>query len=404
MALLLELAMASSDPGAAVSMMPGRLPLRHGGPLERPRSARGTRADSEQRRPRAMPFMPSTRKVISEAAAALRVLGPIPVIGIRSIGTGLAALVAAALGAKPPVTVRPTGHPFRREVSSGPSLHGGAYRGSHAPYAIVDEGPGLSGSSFGAVADWLEARGVAGARAHSLLPEPRRATSARKPAPCTGTVGRRRGAIASRWTNGCSARPTRPTGWRPGSTDLVGPLDAPLEDRLGRSLARGLSMATRARGRRRTRSRNAASFSRGPAARPGSSSSRAWAGMAPGNARWRIASGWRHHSGGCRPLSWLPGAALGAGSPVRSRGVRTRRADRESWRLSGLCGPAPWRPETPLGNLRRTRRHGRPQHPAGAWRCGRHCAGESSSAERARSRRASGASGRTTGCTGGSGW
>lgn len=75
------------------------------------------------------------------------------VIGLRSIGAGLACVVAEAAGAPPPLTVRPTGHPFAREIHL-PALD------PAAPYAIVDEGPGLSGSSFGAAADALEARGV----------------------------------------------------------------------------------------------------------------------------------------------------------------------------------------------------------------------------------------------------
>lgn len=75
------------------------------------------------------------------------------VIGVRSIGAGLACVVADAAGAPPPLTVRPTGHPFRREVALPPV-------DPTATYAVVDEGPGLSGSSFGAVADALEVQGV----------------------------------------------------------------------------------------------------------------------------------------------------------------------------------------------------------------------------------------------------
>ncbi len=94
-------------------------------------------------------------------------LGPdTRVIGIRSIGAGLGALVAAALGAPPPFTVRPTGHPFRREVRVDPALTDELVADRNASFAVVDEGPGLSGSSFGAVADWLEAAGVARQRIH----------------------------------------------------------------------------------------------------------------------------------------------------------------------------------------------------------------------------------------------
>lgn len=107
------------------------------------------------------------------AAEALRREGSVPlrVIGIRSIGTGLAAAVAAVAGERATVAnVRPGGHPFSRKLTIGQRLgseliagigedHGAD--GSRPCFAVVDEGPGLSGSSFGCVADWLEDRGVA---------------------------------------------------------------------------------------------------------------------------------------------------------------------------------------------------------------------------------------------------
>ncbi|MDB4976336.1 MAG: cell division protein FtsK [Myxococcaceae bacterium] len=87
----------------------------------------------------------------------------VQVIGIRSIGTSLSAVVAAALGSTTaPLTVRPLGHPFARELRLGPKLE--AHLRAHSrtrAYAIVDEGPGLSGSSFAAVAESLERLGVA---------------------------------------------------------------------------------------------------------------------------------------------------------------------------------------------------------------------------------------------------
>ena len=103
----------------------------------------------------------------SYLAAALRSgLGPDTyVIGIRSIGTGLAALVASALGARPPVTLRPGGHPFLRSLRVHTCL-GEQVAGFRGAFAIVDEGPGLSGSSFSAVANWLESKGVARGRIH----------------------------------------------------------------------------------------------------------------------------------------------------------------------------------------------------------------------------------------------
>ena len=94
------------------------------------------------------------------AAAGLPPGRRVKVIGIRSIGAALGALVAAAAGAPPPVTLRPVGHPFRRELSLSDELAAELLADPAACFAVADEGPGLSGSSFGAVADFLEDRGV----------------------------------------------------------------------------------------------------------------------------------------------------------------------------------------------------------------------------------------------------
>jgi hypothetical protein len=88
------------------------------------------------------------------------------VIGLRSIGTSLAALVAAAIGAPTMFTLRPTGHPFARQLSVGKALTRKILGDHEANFAIVDEGPGLSGSSFGSVTDWLTSHGVAMHRIH----------------------------------------------------------------------------------------------------------------------------------------------------------------------------------------------------------------------------------------------
>jgi hypothetical protein len=88
--------------------------------------------------------------------------GPPLVLGLRSIGMTLGAAVAAASGGALE-TMRPTGHPFRRTLRLSPALR--ARIAAHAgPFAVVDEGPGLSGSSFGAVGDLLAELGVAEAR------------------------------------------------------------------------------------------------------------------------------------------------------------------------------------------------------------------------------------------------
>ncbi|KKB12538.1 hypothetical protein VE25_06325 [Devosia geojensis] len=88
------------------------------------------------------------------------------IIGIRSIGTSLAAMVAASLGAGPPITLRPTGHPFERRPEISPELATHILNDPEADFAIVDEGPGLSGSSFGGVADWLVEHGIDEERLH----------------------------------------------------------------------------------------------------------------------------------------------------------------------------------------------------------------------------------------------
>jgi hypothetical protein len=88
------------------------------------------------------------------------------VIGIRSIGIGLGALVAAGLGSAPAISLRPVGHPFDREIRAAPDLIGHKADDPAVRFAIVDEGPGLSGSSFASVANWLQELGVATERMH----------------------------------------------------------------------------------------------------------------------------------------------------------------------------------------------------------------------------------------------
>ncbi len=93
------------------------------------------------------------------AARQLKLTAKPRVIGLRSIGTGLACMVAAALDAPPPITLRPGGHPFARTLAIDDALAADLLTGD-PHFVIVDEGPGLSGSSFGAVIDWLEEHGV----------------------------------------------------------------------------------------------------------------------------------------------------------------------------------------------------------------------------------------------------
>jgi len=81
------------------------------------------------------------------------------VVGIRSIGTTLSAVVEATLMSLgwevQRLTVRPSGHPFSRKLNiKPPDAHGIKCA------LIVDEGPGISGSSMASVAEWLGAAGV----------------------------------------------------------------------------------------------------------------------------------------------------------------------------------------------------------------------------------------------------
>src|SRR5205823_11055584 len=73
-----------------------------------------------------------------EAARRLRLTAQPFVIGIRSIGTTLGAVVAAALNAPPPITLRPHGEPFARQVTIAAELEQ-ELLGRDAHYVIVDE-------------------------------------------------------------------------------------------------------------------------------------------------------------------------------------------------------------------------------------------------------------------------
>jgi hypothetical protein len=98
-----------------------------------------------------------------EAAASCRAAAARwQVIGLRSIGTSLSAMVAVGLGAPVPRTLRPVGHPFHREIAAAPPTGWDA----DTAFALVDEGPGLSGSSLAAVARWLLQAGVAPSQLH----------------------------------------------------------------------------------------------------------------------------------------------------------------------------------------------------------------------------------------------
>ena len=119
----------------------------------------GPPVEAMLRLPEGFAFYAVYPEAFIDAARALTLTAPARVIGIRSVGTTLGAVVSAALGAPPPVTVRPFGDPWARQVALSGELEAATLEGP-AHYVIVDEGPGLSGSSFGSVIDWLRERGV----------------------------------------------------------------------------------------------------------------------------------------------------------------------------------------------------------------------------------------------------
>jgi hypothetical protein len=103
-------------------------------------------------------------ELYARAGALLRARGDqhLSVIGVRSIGASLAPVVAAAAGPPARTTlVRPRGHPFARSLEVDEELARAILGDGRSVFAVVDDGPGLSGSSLGCVGDWLEARGVA---------------------------------------------------------------------------------------------------------------------------------------------------------------------------------------------------------------------------------------------------
>lgn len=103
------------------------------------------------------------------ASAAHRLAGmctgePFVCVGIRSIGSALAAVVAAMLrehGVRVDTrTVRPRGHPFDRRLLLGSRLTAFLSVRRQHRFVVVDEGPGISGSSFASVVTALERAGV----------------------------------------------------------------------------------------------------------------------------------------------------------------------------------------------------------------------------------------------------
>jgi hypothetical protein len=86
------------------------------------------------------------------------------VIGIRTIGTTLSAIVSATLTLlgydTASFTVRPVGEPFDRKIRVSNELKKDIKSKINESFIITDEGPGLSGSSFGGTAQFLSELGV----------------------------------------------------------------------------------------------------------------------------------------------------------------------------------------------------------------------------------------------------
>jgi hypothetical protein len=158
------------------------------------------------------------------AARKLRLSAPPRVIAIRSIAASLGPMVAAVLEAPAPVTVRPFGDPFAREIAVSAELEQHLLAGD-AHFVIVDEGPGQSGSSFGAVADWLQQRGVPLERI-AFLP-----SHGGHLGPHASAAHRQRWAAAQRVPAEFGAElPQRLAGWL---TSALGWLDRPLVELSG---------------------------------------------------------------------------------------------------------------------------------------------------------------------------
>jgi hypothetical protein len=104
-----------------------------------------------------------------DVAVHVQTESPVAVIGIRSIGTALSAVFAAELKSRgyaaSRITVRPTGHPYGRVTDF--SREQVQWVHEHARFSrffVVDEGPGLSGSSFLSVGEALVAHGISADR------------------------------------------------------------------------------------------------------------------------------------------------------------------------------------------------------------------------------------------------
>ncbi|HKU25386.1 MAG TPA: hypothetical protein VJQ54_07935, partial [Candidatus Sulfotelmatobacter sp.] len=106
----------------------------------------------------------------ADAVDRLETPGQVGVVGIRSVGTTLSALSLAALKRRginsSRITVRPRGHPYDRtnELQEDQVAWARELSRQGARFLVVDEGPGLSGSSFLSSAECLLREGISADR------------------------------------------------------------------------------------------------------------------------------------------------------------------------------------------------------------------------------------------------
>jgi hypothetical protein len=122
-------------------------------------------------RPEGFAYYALDPREVAQAAVGLPSAGPVVlVVGVRSVGTTLSAAVRAALVASgrraERFSVRPEGTPYDRVTrltdEQTARVRACAERGG--AFVIVDEGPGLSGSSFLATGEALVAAGASAER------------------------------------------------------------------------------------------------------------------------------------------------------------------------------------------------------------------------------------------------
>jgi len=133
----------------------------------------------ELRRPEGYAFYALDPAAFAALASTLPLSlgGRVFVVGVRSIGTSLSAVVRAALAqrglAPERFTVRPTGHPWDRTLELSGRLREAAEQSArNSEFLVVDEGPGMSGSTFLAVGEALERHGVSVERVRFLGSHP----------------------------------------------------------------------------------------------------------------------------------------------------------------------------------------------------------------------------------------